>query len=567
MDYYKKYIKYKNKYLNLKNSNIYTSSRNYDNLEQSSKLSEHSNKNNNIQQYGSGKIRLDNINSYIIQINYNRLLNEYKRALDTYNRICITQDFGPLNNSTLLNIVEPYDNFWIIKYNNDIVGYLKSQDLIQFKNDVPFFKKLGGEEHLKGLLISKICNGLSTKYEDVELLLLNKIEQFGIDNNYDYIVIYTTTDNKFLIGKDGLYTKKGYTNIEKFILKKYLNYKVIKKICCDTNTQWATRMAHCEDASHTAAAVVVGVYQKLGSYISNEPTNILDTNIDGIVKLSTIIKDIPIKYLFTENILYIGEDNNFISDHNGVNMIVNITNTHTQQLIKFNIITHNLEGLCNRNDETKNQRFEENKEKMTDYFRNYITSGTILLIQEMALQIDKRNIENQKRILESNTNIVLSKLTPLNENLKALSDEYTGAIIYDAVVWNLTRELRIARPESNKYSNAYLMKYREKEDLYIWVVNIHLKAFGATASSQAYINTKHIRELANIISKILEEPDSKYPIYFCGDYNNTTDKKELVLGALRQLYKGDIIDDSDKDSDDDFVDIEKDISNGASGTS
>jgi hypothetical protein len=57
-DYYTKYLKYKNKYLNLKNSNIYTSSRNSDNLELSSKLSEHSNKNKYI------NLRLNNLNLF-----------------------------------------------------------------------------------------------------------------------------------------------------------------------------------------------------------------------------------------------------------------------------------------------------------------------------------------------------------------------------------------------------------------------------------------------------------------------------------------------------------------------
>jgi len=57
-DYYTKYLKYKNKYLNLKNLNIYTSSRNSDNLELSSKLSEHSNKNKYI------NLRLNNLNLF-----------------------------------------------------------------------------------------------------------------------------------------------------------------------------------------------------------------------------------------------------------------------------------------------------------------------------------------------------------------------------------------------------------------------------------------------------------------------------------------------------------------------
>jgi len=485
----------------------------------------------------------------------------------------------------LFTLVEPHEKFFIIQSKetkertssspnqqtssppNEIFGYLKLHDMEQFKGELPFFETLTGELYQKGLLISNICI-FPSNYSNVESLLfvesllLNKIEEYAFQNNFDYIVILTHFNNKHLIGSDGLYIKKRYDirrelkDSKVYILKKYLNYKIIKKICCDKNTQFPTRMKHCEGIIHTAAAKTVQKFQSFGSFLSSGYAQVFNNNIDGIVKLSTLAVLNPIiDYLFTENISYIGDkgdETNFISDHNGINMEVKVQNIkqtnniqEKKKQISFNVITHNLEGLCRKSESLDAPLFRQNIKKIVPYFDGLIKVGTILLIQEMALQIGSDNLKKQQRILEENTNIVLKELNKINPNLVVITDTYTGAIIYDTTVWNLIQTLQIKRlsitgETSNKFSNAYLMQYNAKSDLLIWFVNIHLKAL-ALSYSQTFKDQTHIFELKNIISKILELSEyNKYPIYFSGDYNNSTDKKYLIEKALKEVYKGEI---------------------------
>jgi hypothetical protein len=205
MNSYHKYLKYKNKYLALK-KDIYN-------------------------QYG-GTIKIDMTNSRIIQIKTNKELEKYKDKLIELTIVCEPiDDFNPL-------LVENFDIFWILIYNNDdIIGYLKSQDLKQFE-DNEFFELLGGIRGKKGLQIGGACNGMPEKYSNLATPLLNEIERYAKENNYDYIVLHAGTDRDYLIGegkRSGLYIKNGYkkerilkvgqggfSNIDLWILYKFI---------------------------------------------------------------------------------------------------------------------------------------------------------------------------------------------------------------------------------------------------------------------------------------------------------------------------------------------------------
>jgi hypothetical protein len=182
-------------------------------------------------QYGGAPIKIDIINSRIIQIKTNEELAQYKDKLIELTKVCEPNDtFNP-------SLVENFDIFWVLIYNDDIVGYLKSQDLKQFE-DSEYFELLGGIKGKKGLQIGGACNGMPEKYSNLATPLLNEIEKYAKENNYDYIVLHAGTDRDYLIGEGerlGLYIKNGYrkerilkageggfSDIDLWILYKYI---------------------------------------------------------------------------------------------------------------------------------------------------------------------------------------------------------------------------------------------------------------------------------------------------------------------------------------------------------
>lgn len=318
-----------------------------------------------------------------------------------------------------------------------------------------------------------------------------------------------------------------------------MDYMVVQQICCTQDTQWAKRMAHCEDAQHTAVAKAAIAAECIGNYcptwLASENTSYSD-NLDGVVRMTYSERPFVPN---SETIQFIGNDDMYISDHNGINMTVDATrHRHTQ--IMFNVITHNLEGLCYRLEANKKDRYEYVMNNLTDYFAPHVKTGTIMLLQEAALQLDKKNLDTQTKILRTNVHNILTKLFPLNPNLTTIYDNYTGAILYDASVWNLVHELKIARKGSNKYSNAYLMQFIKYPEFQLWCINIHLKAMGVSMSTQSTINQTHIEELANIIGYVYRNNPEHYPVYFCGDFNNGSIKETLITNALQKVYRGDI---------------------------
>jgi len=204
MDYKNKYLKYKNKYLQLKNYN----------------------------QIGGDKTKLTKENTNILKINSNDELDNYKKILIDLTKICEPDDeFEPIIN-------EPHDIFWLVQYKETkkIIGYLKSSDLQQYeKNDN--FELVGGIKDKKGLQISGVCNGNPNEYTNIGSLLLENIEEYARDNDYDYILLHAGTDREYLIGegeRKGLYIKNGFikerilkagsfSNIDVWIMYKYLN--------------------------------------------------------------------------------------------------------------------------------------------------------------------------------------------------------------------------------------------------------------------------------------------------------------------------------------------------------
>jgi len=230
----------------------------------------------------------------------------------------------------------------------------------------------------------------------------------------------------------------------------------------------------------------------------------------------------------------IGNSDNYISDHNGVNIIIDATSPDKQHA-KFNIITHNLEGLCYRNVPAKDIRFIQVVNNLCTYFEPYINIVPILILQELALQLHKKDIDKQSRVLQNNMELILDKLSPINSNLTATSESYTGCMIYDTTVWECIDFISINRIGSPKYSNGYLMKFLACPLLHLWIINIHLKAYGATMKTQAQINGYHINELTNIIDTVMTRNKDEYPIYLCGDFNNGTEKSLLVMESLNLI--------------------------------
>ncbi|MEI7670113.1 MAG: hypothetical protein WCJ33_08530, partial [Pseudomonadota bacterium] len=150
----------------------------------------------------------------------------------------------------------------------------------------------------------------------------------------------------------------------------------------------------------------------------------------------------------------------------------------------------------------------------------------------------KKGPKEQTQILNTNFDIVLKALQSRNSNLKGETDGYTGCMIYDSKVWELSETVIIQREGSPKFSNAYLMKYKDNPKYYIWLINIHLEApnlMNIKMYSQEHVNNIHISELEKIIGPVLRRNHMKYPVYLCGDFNNRESKQDLVNKVLSNL--------------------------------
>ena len=350
----------------------------------------------------------------------------------------------------------------------------------------------------------------------------------------------------------------------------------ITELCCGkTATQFPPRMAYCEDKAHTAVALAAKAASMGGLNVNS--------SLDGIVKITHESKPFPV--LGTETVAYLGskdsgggEDGEYISDHNGIN--VHISETEPGYQLNFNILSYNLEGICYRLDHPES--FPERLAKYDQHFalrykaspslhprrtvndgrNSFISRGIIMPLQEIALQLYTMDFTNptkylrkQRRALRSNIHEIMSIFSHHNIHLKYSVDDYTGGIIYDYSVWDLVQTVTVSRfvkgVKTNKKSTAYLFHHNPiarslsgslrgervpKEDgLRIWVVNVHLKAFAT--GKQKDINDVHIEELANIIYNVNVNNVEKYPVYICGDFNNNSNKDILVSVAWNKARK------------------------------
>ena len=308
---------------------------------------------------------------------------------------------------------------------------------------------------------------------------------------------------------------------------------IIQKRCCDRPTQFPSRMANCEGTGHTTAARL----SYFASFLTNQ-----DSNLDAIIEVrnsATILENMPtferIKYMENE------KDKPYISDHNGIVLYLSTKND-----TNFNIISSNLEGLCRQTKNDSHNRIN----MITNYFKDVIQKGSILVCQEIVLQkLANTKLSMDKHSVDVVGNEILSELQTINNKLVFLSDTYTGGIFYDSSVWELQKTIQISRLYNNKkwakFSNAYLFHCISTKCVF-WVVNIHLKAFAPGSiehtkdllNSNKYVNRAHIIELENIIDKLLLK--SEYfstPIYFAGDYNNKSPKDILLKKAVEDCMK------------------------------
>jgi hypothetical protein len=265
-------------------------------------------------------------------------------------------------------------------------------------------------------------------------------------------------------------------------------------------------------------------------------------SLDGIVRISHSDGS----YRATEAYQIINHDPNFISDHNAVSVDVEVTSAQPQSM-QFNIITHNIEGMC-----AEMSRAISVRRLLPTWYAGHIKPGTLMVFQELALQKHKNDADKQEKFLEGNLQKLLGALEgqAAGCDLRGVTDKYTGSMIYDANEWTLEHTEEIRRPvigDRNKRSNAYRMKHK-KGNFSIWLVNIHLKALGGLSDlfkNNPKRDKTHVDELRNIIQRLVTlmrstdhgavPNDSKTPIYLCGDFNNPNSKFDLVQLAVSKV--------------------------------
>jgi len=181
-DYYKKYLKYKTKYLELK-----------DNL-----------------QFGGNKVITTDDNT-------NVFFETFKNKDD--NKITNFDIIKLLNNAYKTNITEFIPNSDIngnailirvlYKPNNKLIGFGVITDLKQFEKYDNFEEK-GGIRGACGLYITSIAG--DSNYSGIVKLMFDKINDYAKDNNYDYLLLEAKKyEDNFLVR---LYGRHGFISIK-----------------------------------------------------------------------------------------------------------------------------------------------------------------------------------------------------------------------------------------------------------------------------------------------------------------------------------------------------------------
>ncbi len=183
MNYHKQYIKYKNKYLILKNKF----------------------------RGGGDKIEASCDNSSIELITKQDELDKIKEYLLKLYYVCEPEDAKEMNEFEFHGTNSIY---WLLKYKetNETIGFMQTTDLSQFE-DEDSFELQGGIKDKKGLFITKVCNGNPNKFKNVATLLLQAINKYARDNYYDYLLLHASKERLYLHNegeRKGLYIKNGF---------------------------------------------------------------------------------------------------------------------------------------------------------------------------------------------------------------------------------------------------------------------------------------------------------------------------------------------------------------------
>ena len=307
----------------------------------------------------------------------------------------------------------------------------------------------------------------------------------------------------------------------------------VSEICClDTPTQFSTRMKDCESISHTAASKIE-----------------TSSSLDAVIKLINQKSKFDLFETLNYKILKPENKDDYVSDHDGVRVRLKTKNliSHNtldiRSTLTFNLVSFNLEGLCRKT--TNDPMFKSRLEKLQKILSSDVGYGFIMVCQEIVLQ----KIKSQDELLIENGNEIKKRLSNRRVNLKFNSDGFTGGIFYDSNVWDLEKTVEIKREGSDKKSNAYLLSLKSNGDK-LWIVNIHLKAImSAQSPTRANFMTSlmyyagietsdrtHSSELNNIINMVEKNNKQfKYPVYFCGDYNTSTNKTDLFQMTMEDL--------------------------------
>ena len=131
-------------------------------------------------------------------------IREYKKEdakelLDLFNK-CFNYDYKVID-------MEPTCMIFVVSLDNKIVGMAT----IDILNDI--FK------NIKYGYVNNVCIDPDYQGQGLSKKLMNKISEYGISNNLEYIML---TSNKKRIAAHGLYKSMGYEVVDTCVFKKYM---------------------------------------------------------------------------------------------------------------------------------------------------------------------------------------------------------------------------------------------------------------------------------------------------------------------------------------------------------
>lgn len=131
-------------------------------------------------------------------------IREYKKEdakelLDLFNK-CFNYDYKVID-------MEPTSMIFVFALDNKIVGMAT----IDILNDI--FK------NIKYGYVNNVCIDPDYQGQGLSKKLMNKISEYGISNNLEYIML---TSNKKRIAAHGLYKSMGYEIVDTCVFKKYM---------------------------------------------------------------------------------------------------------------------------------------------------------------------------------------------------------------------------------------------------------------------------------------------------------------------------------------------------------